>query len=81
MIYDPVICFRMFFDACDGIFLNYVWTVDGLQASAHHAGDRAYDVYVGADVFGRGCPGGGGFNTVEVRDSMELSVRASHEQL
>jgi len=28
---------------------------------------RTHDVYVGVDVFGRGCHGGGGFNTVEVQ--------------
>ena len=27
---------------------------------------RQYDVYVGVDVFGRGCLGGGGYNTCEV---------------
>nr|XP_042913022.1 cytosolic endo-beta-N-acetylglucosaminidase-like isoform X2 [Parasteatoda tepidariorum] len=27
------------------------------------AGERKTDVFVGADVFGRGCPGGGGFST------------------
>lgn len=28
---------------------------------------RDVDVYVGIDVFGRGCLGGGGYNIVEVR--------------
>lgn len=28
---------------------------------------RDMDVYVGIDVFGRGCLGGGGYNIVEVR--------------
>eukprot|EP00731_Ephydatia_muelleri_P031174 Em0022g688a len=54
---------RSFFELCDGIFLNYNWTELGLEASKVLAGDRYYDVYVGIDVFGRGCPGGGGYNS------------------
>ncbi|XP_062601437.1 cytosolic endo-beta-N-acetylglucosaminidase-like [Saccostrea cucullata] len=57
----------MYFDACDGIFLNYNWTDKTLHNSLTMARDkgRDMDVYVGIDVFGRGCLGGGGFNTVE----------------
>ena len=33
---------------------------------------RPYDVYVGADVFGRGCRGGGGYNTKEVRGNFRV---------
>jgi len=54
---------RIFFEACDGIFLNYTWSLDNLALSALNAGDRIADVYVGIDVFGRNCHGGGGFNT------------------
>lgn len=54
---------RDFFDACDGIFLNYVWTPENLINSITTAEDRVLDVYVGVDVFGRNCFGGGGFNT------------------
>ena len=25
--------------------------------------ERCFDIYVGIDVFGRGCPGGGGFDS------------------
>lgn len=59
----------MFFDACDGIFLNYNWNDGKLQNSLELAKNkgRDMDVYVGIDVFGRGCLGGGGYNTVEVR--------------
>lgn len=59
----------MFFDACDGIFLNYNWNDGKLQNSLDLAKNkgRDMDVYVGIDVFGRGCLGGGGYNTVEVR--------------
>ncbi|XP_066292167.1 cytosolic endo-beta-N-acetylglucosaminidase-like isoform X1 [Branchiostoma lanceolatum] len=53
---------RIFFDSCDGIFLNYTWKEEGLQRSLEMAGDRQHDVYVGVDVFGRNCYGGGGFN-------------------
>ncbi|OWF35240.1 cytosolic endo-beta-N-acetylglucosaminidase-like [Mizuhopecten yessoensis] len=57
----------MFFDVCDGIFLNYNWKDASLRRSKELASSRgrAMDVYVGVDVFGRGCLGGGGFNTVE----------------
>ena len=55
--------FRKFFDACDGIFLNYVWNTQNLTNSALMAEDRILDVFVGIDVFGRNCFGGGGFNT------------------
>lgn len=57
---------RPFFELCDGIFLNYLWKVPQLQASATLAGHRKGDVYVGVDVFGRGCYGGGGYNTNKV---------------
>lgn len=54
---------RVFFDACDGIFVNYGWTEATLMRSRAAAGrDRIPDVYVGVDVFGRGCFGGGGYN-------------------
>ncbi|CAH1795243.1 unnamed protein product [Owenia fusiformis] len=57
----------LFFDACDGIFLNYTWKQENLVQSAENAilKQRKNDVYVGVDVFGRGCPGGGGYNTIE----------------
>lgn len=61
---------RKFFDACDGIFLNYNWKDENLKNSAILADKRKYDVYVGIDVFGRGCLGGGGFNT-------QIAVRAA----
>ncbi|KAL3876300.1 hypothetical protein ACJMK2_034164 [Sinanodonta woodiana] len=58
---------RMFFDACDGIFLNYCWNEEKLLNSKifASAASRSYDVYVGIDVFGRGCLGGGGYNTIK----------------
>lgn len=54
-----------FFTLCDGIFLNYTWTDSGLIRSRERAmsTNRVRDVYVGLDVWGRGCPGGGGFNS------------------
>lgn len=58
---------RVFFDACDGIFLNYLWSEANLMRSAGAAGqDHLTDVYVGVDVFGRGCFGGGGYNSKAV---------------
>ena len=68
-------CSRSFFAACDGIFLNYNWTALHLSLSRQAAKERHHDVFVGVDVFGRGCPGGGGFNTIEVSVScMDLPV-------
>ncbi len=58
--------FRPFFNVCDGIFLNYTWKSEMLIQSKINAGKRYRDVFVGIDVFGRGCFGGGGFNTCEV---------------
>ena len=58
---------RIFFDACDGIFLNYIWSEAHLMRSASAAGNsRRPDVYVGVDVFGRGCYGGGGYSCNKV---------------
>ena len=57
---------RPFFNCCDGIFLNYNWNWSLLSQTRKLAGDRLKDVYVGIDVFGRGCPGGGGYNSSEV---------------
>ncbi|XP_046410951.1 cytosolic endo-beta-N-acetylglucosaminidase 1-like isoform X2 [Neodiprion fabricii] len=56
---------KCFFEVCDGIFLNYNWTDTGLASSRNQAiaGNRVRDIYVGLDVWGRGCPGGGGFQS------------------
>ena len=69
---------RCFFDACDGIFLNYTWKPEKhLEQSVIEAGERMKDVFVGVDVFGRNCFGGGGWNTraaVREATSRGLSV-------
>lgn len=59
---DKNLCY---FLKCDGIFLNYNWTEKGLANSLALAKkeNRERDIYVGLDVWGRGCPGGGGFNS------------------
>ena len=69
---------RLFFDACDGIFLNYFWKESSLEQSRQLSSEqgRSHDVYVGVDVFGRGCCGNGGFNTVEVMMSSQVSQSA-----
>ena len=54
---------KPFFDACDGIFLNYNWSDSALRDTKRLSADRATDVYVGVDVFGRGVPGDGGWNS------------------
>lgn len=58
---------RQYFDLCDGIFLNYHWTMADLKNSHSLASHRNLDVFVGIDVFGRGCFGGGGYNCNMVR--------------
>jgi mannosyl-glycoprotein endo-beta-N-acetylglucosaminidase len=55
-----------FFSACDGLFVNYVWDLDKLAASAARAmsqsrAGRRWDVYMGIDCFGRNTYGGGGW--------------------
>ena len=62
-VYAHTFSCRPFFDLCDGIFLNYGWNEPLLRASVELAGSRRGEVYVGVDVFGRGCYGGGGYNT------------------
>ena len=52
-----------FFNVCDGIFLNYTWTEELLANSVLYDPSRRFDIFVGLDVFGRGCPGGGGFDS------------------
>jgi mannosyl-glycoprotein endo-beta-N-acetylglucosaminidase len=52
---------NIFFDSCDGIFVNYGWTEkDPAVAAAYATDTRRFDVYFGIDVFGRGTLGGGG---------------------
>lgn len=58
----------VFFDECDGIFLNYTWNIENLSNSARNSRGRLHDVFVGIDVFGRGMIGGGGYNTKEALD-------------
>ncbi|XP_046734351.1 uncharacterized protein LOC124404338 isoform X2 [Diprion similis] len=75
---------KCFFEVCDGIFLNYNWTDSGLASSHNNAvaGNRVRDIYVGLDVWGRGCPGGGGFqseysaNDSEGKPFFNLSVQS-----
>jgi len=68
-----------FFDACDGIFLNYNWKVcekvnsidnslDTLKR--HDALSRNFDIYFGVDVFGRGTYGGGGFGSYKAFEAV-----------
>ncbi|EGG16647.1 Endo-beta-N-acetylglucosaminidase [Cavenderia fasciculata] len=54
---------KIYFDACDGIFLNYKWNEDMIKSSSQLATDREHQVYVGTDVFGRGTFGGGKLNS------------------
>jgi len=78
-----------FFNACHGIFLNYCWKTGGLNEKGEEMPDNlgnslanldkrlSSEVYVGVDVFGRGCLGGGGFDTkvaVEAVCNYDFSV-------
>lgn len=66
-----------FFDACDGIFLNYTWTEDHLDHSRKAAGGRHRDVFVGLDIFGRNFYAGGKYDTwkaLEVVRKHDLSA-------
>ena len=73
---DAYFNFSMFFDACDGIFLNYCWNSEKLLNSktSSMSKERPLDVYVGIDVFGRGCLGDGGYNTIEVCFELGLGL-------
>lgn len=62
----------MFFDGSDGIFLNYTWNDQKLTSSVQNAANRRQDVYVGLDVFGRNCFGGGGWNSDKVFTKHEV---------
>ncbi|POI21579.1 hypothetical protein CIB84_014673, partial [Bambusicola thoracicus] len=54
---------RVFFDACDGLFVNYNWKEEHLERTRELSGQRHADVYIGVDVFARGDVVGGGFDT------------------
>uniref|UniRef100_A0A1I8ITY4 Mannosyl-glycoprotein endo-beta-N-acetylglucosaminidase n=1 Tax=Macrostomum lignano TaxID=282301 RepID=A0A1I8ITY4_9PLAT len=60
-----------FLIAAGSILLNYCWTADLLKSTAgrlaelQSSSSSTLTVYVGVDCFGRGCPGGGGFNCSE----------------
>ena len=67
-----------FFEACDGIFLNYHWRSSQLYTSARAAGKRSHDVYAGVDVFGRGTYGGGGMDTAKaVREARAVEISSA----
>eukprot|EP01119_Soliformovum_irregulare_P002027 TRINITY_DN1205_c2_g1_i1.p1 TRINITY_DN1205_c2_g1~~TRINITY_DN1205_c2_g1_i1.p1 ORF type:complete len:459 (+),score=149.38 TRINITY_DN1205_c2_g1_i1:171-1379(+) len=53
---------RIFFDACDGIFLNYNWKPELIKTSVENSGNRSRDIYTSCDIWGRGTFGGGGFS-------------------
>ncbi|RNA15161.1 cytosolic endo-beta-N-acetylglucosaminidase [Brachionus plicatilis] len=60
-----------FFHMTDGIFLNYTWKDQNLKNSLDMAKERFRDVFVGIDVFGRGCHGNGGFNTCQAMEKIQ----------
>jgi mannosyl-glycoprotein endo-beta-N-acetylglucosaminidase len=51
-----------FFKETDAIFINYTWKNENIMNSVLNAKERLNDVYIGIDVFGRNCFGGGGYN-------------------
>lgn len=58
IIYSYSFFVRVFFDLCDGIFINYNWTQAHLERTAELVERkykyRKHHVYFGIDVFGRG---------------------------
>jgi mannosyl-glycoprotein endo-beta-N-acetylglucosaminidase len=62
---------KEFFDLVDAFFVNYTWKDINLQNTKKNALDRLSDVFVGVDVFGRGCLGDGGFNTNIAFDAID----------
>lgn len=76
-----------FFAASDAIFLNYCWTEEHLDRCwahlhgryGHRAGRRLHNrVFVGIDVFGRGCFGGGGFfSNIALREARHRAFSAA----
>eukprot|EP01080_Neovahlkampfia_damariscottae_P005175 gene5175-8781_t len=49
---------KIFFDSCDGIFLNYVWSPEIIKNSSILAEkDRNIDIFTGIDIWARGCLG------------------------
>jgi mannosyl-glycoprotein endo-beta-N-acetylglucosaminidase len=53
---------KCFFNQSDSVFINYTWNENNLLNCVTNSGERQNDVYVGVDVFGRNCYGGGGFS-------------------
>ncbi|CAJ0597895.1 unnamed protein product [Cylicocyclus nassatus] len=47
---------KIWYENCDGIYLNYGWGDEELLNSADHG--KIHRIYVGIDVFARGCIGG-----------------------
>ncbi len=45
---------KAFFELSDAFFVNYTWKEDNLARTKQNASERAADVFVGVDVFGRG---------------------------
>jgi len=64
----------IFFNSCDGIFLNYCWNIQKLHDSIKICQKLARDpcdIFVGVDVFGRNCYGG--FDTYKSLDLIDMS--------
>lgn len=54
---------RPFFDACDGLFVNYTWKAETPREVRAAAGSRRAEVWMGIDCFGRNTYGGGGLDS------------------
>ena len=46
-----------YFESCHGIFLNYTWKDWHLELARNVSPDRLHDIYVGIDIWARGCVG------------------------
>ncbi|CAG8449878.1 6005_t:CDS:10 [Diversispora eburnea] len=60
-----------YFDATDGIFVNYTWKEEYPYLSSQKAGNRRRNVYTGIDVWGRNTYGGGGFTTYKALEVIQ----------
>lgn len=67
-----------FFEATDGLFVNYCWKEETPSQIAAAAGSRCSEVYLGVDVFGRNTFGGGGMASGDaVRAAQSAGVSAA----
>jgi endo-beta-N-acetylglucosaminidase D len=70
---------QIFLEQCDGIFLDYHWNESKIQQTATLAKSlgRSRDVFLGADIWGRGSFGGEGFRGARIAARVVKDTSAS----